>query len=435
MFHVKHFQGGAVIMKIIRLLSLTPLILILTSCVGEEPNDIAYITAVGIDKSESGFTYTMQFANPTKISGGASEEGGKGGEIVENISVEAPSLYSAINNANSIVSKNMSLSHAKVFVVSEEIASNGLNMLNDTISRNNDIRSDVFIAVAENAGEYMDEVKPAIEINPVKYYQLIYENKSGSTVPMNTAFDFYSACISGDEDCVISLAGVVEGDEQEEGGSNSNGEQSSGSKSIENKSNKDAQNIQTGFESKTKNYLAGQAGSKVKNKSETLGMSVFKGDRYITKLGVKDTELYNILTGKFREDNITFNVKEMSEYPITVQLEEKKEPKYVINKDKKNADIYLNLECELLASEDAYVSINETNKLLSEMVNEAAEQLINKLYRQYHVDSLGLRRKLKRKFITESAYGKYCESFNPAEWNIKVHTDLRIKRTGMTYYN
>ena len=120
-------------MKISKLLALAPLIFILTSCVGEEPNDIAYITALGIDEAESGYIYTIQFAKPNKISGGSSDEGGSGGEIVENISVEAPTIYSAINSANSIVSKTFSMAHAKLIVVSEKAAANGLNGINDTL--------------------------------------------------------------------------------------------------------------------------------------------------------------------------------------------------------------------------------------------------------------------------------------------------------------
>lgn len=51
----------------------------------------------------------MQYANPTQISGGTSEEGGKAGsEIVGNIVVEAPNIYSAIGLANQIESKNFS---------------------------------------------------------------------------------------------------------------------------------------------------------------------------------------------------------------------------------------------------------------------------------------------------------------------------------------
>lgn len=412
--------------------------LTLTSCVGEEPDNIAYVTAVGIDKSEEGYIYTIQFANPTKISGGASEEGGSGGQIVENITVEAPSMYSAVKNANTIVSKTMSLSHAKIIVVSEEIAKAGLDEINDIVSRNNDIRPDVYIAVAENSEKYIEEVKPAIELNPIKYYQLIYENRSGSSVPQNTAFDLYTSCESGDIDCVLPLAGVAQTEnsdssEGESGGGKSGNEE----KSVENKSIQDAKINEDGYENKTESYIAGQAGKKIKNKSQSLGMAVFKGDKYITKLGSTEAELYNILTDKFKDNNITFYSESNPERPITIRLEQTTAPEYKIDTENKTADIYIRLYGELLSASTDHrkdSSITETDRTSSAMISSAAEKLINELYKTSNADSLGIKRRIKNKFITNAGYEKYCEDFNPSDWSFKVHTDMDLKRTGMTYY-
>ena len=268
----------------------------LTSCAGEEPNDIGYITALGIDKTDDGYSYTIQFANPTKISGGAAEQGGSGGNIVENIVVDAPTVYAAINNANAIVSKDLSLSHAKVIVISEEIARKGVFGITDVIARNNEIRPDVYLAVAENAGDYLEGVKPVVELNPVKYYQLIYENKKGGFVPQNTASDFYMACVAEDRDFALPLSGVAQAEEKSTGtDAGSGGEQQASEKPSPNKKNKEAITQTDGFENGKKNYFAGEAGAEVKNKSETIGIAVFKGDTYTEKLGSIDAEIYNIL--------------------------------------------------------------------------------------------------------------------------------------------
>ena len=55
--------------NLIKLTAVIPLVILLSSCVGQEPNDIAYVTALGIDKKDDEYVYTIQFANPTKISG------------------------------------------------------------------------------------------------------------------------------------------------------------------------------------------------------------------------------------------------------------------------------------------------------------------------------------------------------------------------------
>ncbi len=115
-------------MRKFKIIALTALIvtftLTLSGCFGREPNEIAYIVALGIDKAENeNYEITIQYANPTQISGGASEEGGKGGnQIVENVTVESPTIYGAIGLANHIVSKTFTLSHAKLIVFSSDIA-------------------------------------------------------------------------------------------------------------------------------------------------------------------------------------------------------------------------------------------------------------------------------------------------------------------------
>lgn len=419
--------------KIFKIFLITAISLNIASCVGEEPNDIAYVTAIGIDKSENGYLYTIQFANPTKISGGAAEEGGSGGNIVESIVVEAPTIYAAISDANAIVSKDLSLSHAKVIAISESIAKEGIWNITDVISRNNEIRPDVYFTVAENSGEYIESVNPVIEVNPVKYYQLTYENKSGDTVPQNTADDFYMACVSGDGDFALPTSGVAStenlGTENEDGDSLR--------KPEKNLKNGNAKVSDDTFQYKRKNYLAGEAGTEIKNKSETIGLAVFKGDTYVGKLGSLDAEIYNILKCNISGSRITFFSEEENDIPIVVMIEEKKMPRIKINKAEKTAEIEILLEGELISIPKMKKKLYEEEFRLyaSAAVNVAVEEFLNKTYKEMNVDLLGLKSKLKRKFITNERYYEYINEFNPGEWEFIVNTVFELKRTGMTYYN
>lgn len=428
-------------MKFVKLFAVIPLIFILSGCTGEEPNNIGYITAVGIDKTEEGYLYTIQFANPTNISGGASEEGGSGGKIVENISVQAPSLYAGINNANMITSKILSLSHAQLIVTSEEVAKSDMKELNDMFSRNNDIRPDIYFAVAENAGNYLEEVKPVLELNPVKYYNLTYNKKHGNAIPKNTIADFYFASVSGDADCPLPFAGVAKSNQEEksdtDAGSGGGGSSESDNKSIENESGKEISVSDQGFENRNKNYIAGQIGEKIKNKSEAVGMAIFKNEKYICRLGSSDAEIYNILSGTMKLNNVSFYSKDTPQQPITMRLEQKKKPRYKIDLNNKTVNIYVEIENELLTASKEYKENNSTedmNNQTSDMINKAAEEFLNKLYKEMDVDIMGIKGKIKRKFLTTERYNEYCSDFKPSEWSFTVHTDLTMKRTGMTYY-
>ncbi len=415
--------------NLIKLTAVIPLVILLSSCVGQEPNDIAYVTALGIDKKDDEYVYTIQFANPTKISGGASEEGGKGGQIVENLSVGGNSIYSGINNANAILSKNLSLAHAKLVVVSEDVARDGLYDITDLLARNGEIRPDIYIAVAENSQEYILEIQPVIELNPAKYYQLTYEKNEFGGVARNSAVEYYFSNMTGNRDCVLPLAGTANTDGEESS-------ENSVSESVsENKRYEDAEKYESDFENNGRNYLAGQAGLKIADKSETIGMAVFNADEYIGKLGSIETELYNILSGQIEENYIEFYSGQTS-VPITLRINQKKKPDYDIDIDSKRANIKVRLEGELMSLSKQYEeanSINYMEKELSQMMSETAENFINDVYDR-DIDILGLKGKLKTKFLTWQQYNDYCENYSDKDWDISVEGDIVISGTSIVKY-
>lgn len=421
--------------KYVKILIITVMLLALTSCVGEEPNDIAYITAFGIDKNENGFKYTIQFANPTKISGGASEQGGSGGNIVENITVEGPTIYSGLSSADAIVSKDLSLAHAKIIVVSEEVAREGLSGFAEVISRNNDIRPDVYLTVAEDAGKYLESVKPVIELNPVKYYQLTYENKKGGPLPQNDAADFVMAVVSGDTDCPLPIAGVAGIKEESQSTDAGSQEGEKEERSEDNKKSGEAQINQGNFQKGTKDYFAGEAGVKIKNKSETLGLAVFRRDRYVGKLGGTDALVYNILTDNVRETEIVFQLKD-EELPVTIRVDEKTKPRFKIDRNGKRAEIEVKLEGELISApkvKGKSKTVEERQGECEKYLSQACNDFLKRVYNEMDVDILGIRGKLKRQFWDTETYEEYIKNFSAKEWELSVTTDLSVKRAGMTY--
>ena len=77
----------------------------------------------------------------------------------------------------------------------------------------------------------------------------------------------------------------------------------------------------------------------------------------------------------------------------------------------------------------------EIESKAAEMVDKRAEDFIKTVYKEMGADVLGIRGRIKGKFLTINEYDKYCENFDPSEWNIEVNTKMRMKRTEMTYYN
>ena len=200
---------------------------LLTGCTGKEPNEIAYVVALGIDSTDDdNYKITIQYANTTQISGGASESGGKAGsEIVDNVTIEAPNIYAGVGLANNIVSKSFSMSHAKLIVFSKEIAEKGVKDMIETLVRSEEIRPDVFIAVANTtANDYLTSVNPEMEVNPAQYYQLIYQKNQLVGIPDGQLREFFTGLYTDNYDSIFPVAGVIEGS-----GGNSQNEGSEGS--------------------------------------------------------------------------------------------------------------------------------------------------------------------------------------------------------------
>ena len=187
---------------------------LLTGCTGKEPNEIAYVVALGIDSTDDdNYKITIQYANTTQISGGASESGGKAGsEIVDNVTIEAPNIYAGVGLANNIVSKSFSMSHAKLIVFSKEIAEKGVKDMIETLVRSEEIRPDLFIAVANTtANDYLTSVNPEMEVNPAQYYQLIYQKNQLVGIPDGQLREFFTGLYTDNYDSILPVAGVIEG--------------------------------------------------------------------------------------------------------------------------------------------------------------------------------------------------------------------------------
>lgn len=429
-------------MKFLKLLLALLFIFPLAGCFGNEPNDIAYIVALGFDKSEDNLNYkiTMQFAKPTQISGGASEEGGKGGpNIVENIVVEAPNIYAGLDTANHIVSKKFSLYHTKLFVFSQEVAKEGVDDLLETMSRSEEIRPDVYIAVSVgSANEYLTEVKPVIELNPAKYYQLTYDKNDSAGFPRCTLQDFYFIENTNYCDAAVPLAGIIKSeDSEEENGQSSQSEQKSeeGGELTENANNKNAPVNDKGFEYKIKNYTAGEVSIQEENKSETMGMAIFSDKKMVGTMGGIDSVIYNILKGEYRGSYVTFYDDKASNMPVTVKIIQQKKPLVTINIDEKTINIKTYLESDFysLTSDNVIEKdISHFEEMAKKEIEDACTEFIRYTRDTYNADILALGLKAKKYFLTDESFKEYNWREKFKEYEISVETDFKVKRTGLT---
>lgn len=436
----------------------------ITGCKGKEPNEIAYVVALGIDEGEEdNYIITIQYANPTQISGGGSEEGGKSGsKIVENIVVEAPNIYSAIEIANNIVSKSFSLAHAKLIIFSEEVAKQGLKDIMETFIRSDEIRPDIYLAVAiDGACEYLTSINPAMEINPVKYYQLIFNKNNLMGIPEGVARNFFYSIETRDFDCTLPIAGITGSEEQEQGGGQEQGGESSGggssegeestgggeeqnggssgggeesSKPQKNSKHENAPVNEKGFEYKMRSYIDGESAVMANNKSEAMGSAVFDNDKMVGLFGSIETEMLKLLIGDYKSSYFTFYNEKTPQTPVTVKCIQERRPKYDIDIDNKKIDIKLFIEGDVYSLPADYnieENIGEFEDNAEKYMGESCKEFMTGFLKEYKSDIFRLKKKTKNKFLTTEKYEEYKNNVDFSEYEINIEVDFDIRRTGL----
>jgi len=150
---------------------------ILTGCydsIGIEHT--AYAIAIGIDKgTDDNIRLSLQFTVPDGAAPGEPPEPGGGqSDSAEVVSVEAPNIDSGISLINSLISKRVNLSHARVIVISQELAVGGISEHIYTLANNIQVRPNTNIIISRgNAFDFFENAKPTLESLSARYYDII----------------------------------------------------------------------------------------------------------------------------------------------------------------------------------------------------------------------------------------------------------------------
>ncbi len=440
------------------------MIFVLSGCYDYiEPNDLSYVVAIGVDKGkqESLYNFTLQFARPTQISGGSSEEGGSGEKTIGTVKVEAPSIYSALNVANHVISKTFTLSHTKIIVISDELAKEGIGKIVDAAGRSTDLRPTVFFCVSEGeAGKYLESVKPVVEINPVKYYRLIFESPNSSYIPKNDSGSIFENLRADTQQCILPYVGVGKGSsggssssENSSGSGSSGGGSSGGGSSGKSQSsggenqtqspqpspeqNNDIPINEKGFEYHMKEYVAGKLDIEKQNESEVLGCAVFKKDKMIGVLSGIESEMLNILLGRFTNGYSVLYVPQSPDNPATIRIEQQKKPKININLEDGIPKIKIKLALlgNFVSVPTDYIIENELTEFeenTSQYIEEFALELLEKTVKEFNSDIVGFGKNAKGKFLTNKEFENFDwnEAYKNAQFSCEV--EFSIRRTGLT---
>lgn len=381
-----------------------------------EPSDLAYVVAIGIDTSETSgcYEFTLQITNPIAISGGSKEEGGEGGEkTISELTVEAPSVFSAVNVANHLYSKRITLAHTALIAFGENIAKAGIYDFAEAVGRSEELRPGTHVTVVRGeAKKYLGEIKPTNEVNPVQYYKMIYGAGYTGFIPKTTARELYIACVGSDGGVALPLSAVKDEDE------------------------KNVYQIKDGFEYLTEDYIAGDIKAEGENKTQSYGMAILSQGKMIATAGAVDTEIYNMLTGKYTMSDVVYKDFHMPDNPVTVIQSQKRKPKIKVNirDTKPTISIELFFEADFRTVSGEYLIEEDTggfNEQAEKAMEEAVSRFLYKTAREYKSDIVMFSDYAKRCFKSRSEFEDYdwVGKYPLAEFEVKVNFDVR--RSGL----
>ncbi len=175
-------------------------------------DNAAVVVALGVDLDtdsnsvDSSQGNKMQNISPQKklkvsfqfIKAAAASESGSSGEASSFVkTVSASSISSAINLMNTHIGKELSLSHCKLIVFSEELAAQGISDEIYTLTNNTQVRPTTNIVVSKcSAKSYIENSKPLLESLVSKYYELFVSSSKFTGYTVNaTLGDFFDKMI------------------------------------------------------------------------------------------------------------------------------------------------------------------------------------------------------------------------------------------------
>lgn len=378
-------------------------------------DNLTYVLAIGIDASDNNkLEVSFHFSNPIPAESSASE---KSSPIIN--TVTASSLSNAINLVNGYQGRQLNLSHCKVIIFSEEIASQGISDEIYTLINDTQVRPSANIIVSKcNAKYYMNQIQPEIENLLSKYYEIFTESsKYVGHMPNATIGDFFNSLLCNTCQPYAILGGI--------------NKDNSKTNSIEtsdfgDNSNNDSQ--------KDYNIKANDSSVEGENKVENIGVAVFKDDKLVGELNALETIAF--LTIRNKVDRFLLSIPDPINNNEYLDLYLTPKSSTSIDVDTSTSSPYIKIKCNFTAQ---IYSMSENSKYLSNDVLNAVSNscdsylesmFLDYLYKtskDFKSDINGFGIFAAKNFLTTNQYENYdwLESYKDAFFDVQVNTSVK----------
>lgn len=394
------------------------LLLLVPGCWGgRETDQLGYVLSIGIDKGKENIVQvTFQIAMPQALGGNGG--GGEKGSNTEIVTVEAASLFGALQLVNACVSRDITLLHNRAVIISEELAREGIGKYINPLIRSREIRRNTIILVARgHAHEFVVKNRPLLEKNPSRQLELLLEGQHFTGfIPGSTLNDVIEGLNSPGGSMVTALVAINEGKKPEEHGW-SNSEKTR----------------------REMSYLAGSLPREGGNAAEAIGLAAFRGDKLAGFLNGAQTRYYQMAAGLFESAMITLpDPRYPEEYIVSLEIIKGRVPDVRVDLSGEVPLIEFSqvLEGEIMSLQSGvnYESGEEKRELeayAADFISGEVAKVVRVAQEEFKSDIFDFGNYTRKYFWTWQEWVDYAwlERFPAAE--VRVKTVVRVRRTGL----
>lgn len=373
-------------------------------------DNIAIVVALAIDSSENNkLKVTFQFTNSSSVSESGSTE--QAPSIV--YTIEASSISTAINLMNSHIGKELSMSHCKLIVFSEEIAKRGISEEIYTLLNDVQIRPSTNIVVSKcSAKYYIQNSKPLFENLLTKYYEVFSNSSRYTGYTSNITVEDFFHGINCDECQPYAILGGIN------------------TENVKNSTNINSQKSST--EKSNESSFQGQS------TAENLGLAVFKDDVLVGELNAIENMSFLIIKNNLDGFLISVPNPQQENSYLDVYLTPIIKPK--IDVKIVSGSPYVSIDCKFIGR---IYSMQEDSKYLqSELLSKISQSckyyledvITNYLYKtskEFKSDINGIGNLAKSKFLTIKDFKNYDWNNKYIDSNFKVTIDADVKSSSL----
>ena len=301
------------------------------------------------------------------------------------------------------------MSHCKVIIFSEELASQGISDEIYTLINDTQVRPSANIVISKcTAKYYLEQTKPELE-NLISSYYEKFTNSSQYTgyMPDATIGNFFNALICNNCEPYAILGGVNEG---------------TPNNSVEIDSQKD--------------YTIKANNSSIfgENGAENIGLAVFKSDKLVGELNALETISFLNIKNDLDRFLISIPDPENNNYYLDVYLSPSKNTNVTV--DTSTPAPYIKIKCEFrgriysMSKDSKYLSpevLNSISNSCNSYLKNIFSDYLYKTSKNFNSDIDGLGKYSLQNFFTSKQFEQYSwlENYKNAFFDVEIDTSVK----------